>query len=444
VTRESALRLYVVAVGIVTILALAAVVRLSDLGASASEGDLLSAAVFGVLCVIASRQKLYYGDSSTIAMGTTPQVAALIALPLPAAVLLVTVAKLVSELSLRFRDGRRWMSVITVNLGGTILANIVAGVSFHLLHGDTLLWAGDVDKLFAIPALVALIVSYHVMDALVVVGAISLSSADSPWAVFRSIFKGVLVPHVSLAFVGIVFALLWHYAKAMSLLIIVPVIFSARSFEAAARLRRETIEAVLRLAESIDYRDTQTSEHSERLAELTRRLCQQLDLIPEHTAEIVLASRVHDLGKIGISNDILLKQGPLTEEQRRLMQDHTTIGANILSSYSAFSASVPIVRHHHERWDGRGYPDGLRGEEIPLGSRIICVADSFEAMTSDRVYRRGMSVDTAVERLKAGMGSQFDPQVCAAFIQMLIEDGSYVPPELEAGPELRLVREQTG
>jgi HD-GYP domain-containing protein (c-di-GMP phosphodiesterase class II) len=98
---------------------------------------------------------------------------------------------------------------------------------------------------------------------------------------------------------------------------------------------------------------------------------------------------------------------------------------------------VGIVKHHHERWDGKGYPTGLKGEEIPIGSRIISVVDAFDSMTADRPYRKGMSVEQAVERLKAGMGSQFDPRVCGMFLQMLIEEGIYTPPE--PAPELRLV-----
>jgi hypothetical protein len=292
----------------------------------------------------------------------------------------------------------------------------------------------------ALPALATLTVSYHFVDAFVVVCAISLSRNSRPWSVFRAMFTGVLLPHVSLVFVGVVFAVLWHFSPGLSLLVAVPVFFSVRSFEAVARLRKETVEAVLKIAESIDYRDTGTAEHSQRIADLTRRLSMALGLAAEHVTDVVLASRVHDLGKIGISNEILLKVGPLSEHEREIMQEHPAIGAKILSSYSAFQGSVAIVRHHHERWDGKGYPDGLKGDDIPIGSRIVAVVDSFDAMTADRPYRQGMSVTAAVERLKDGMGTQFDPKICAAFIQMLIEDGVYTPPD--AAPHLHLVTDR--
>ena len=194
------------------------------------------------------------------------------------------------------------------------------------------------------------------------------------------------------------------------------------------RIDTETVEAVLKMAESIDYRDTGTYEHSRRLVDYSRRLAASLDLLSEQVKEIELAARVHDLGKIGISNDILLKPGPLTPQERRMMEEHPVIGADILSRYSAFEGSVDIVRHHHERWDRKGYPDGLEGKDIPLGSRIISVVDAFDAMTADRPYRKGMSVNEAVERFKAGMAAQFDPQVCAVFVQTLIDDGTYQPP----------------
>jgi HD-GYP domain-containing protein (c-di-GMP phosphodiesterase class II) len=305
------------------------------------------------------------------------------------------------------------------------------------LHGPHLLAASHWTVLLALPAVVALAVTYYLITVLVVLVAITLNSGEPPLAVLTEMGREPLLPEMSLILIGLVLGVIWNTNELLSLLIIAPVMFSIRSFEAVARLRKETIEAVLKMAESIDYRDTQTYEHSQRLAGLTRRLAMRVELTAEHADEVVLASRVHDLGKIGISNDILLKQGPLTPEERKTMEEHPVIGASILANYSAFKTSVDIVRHHHERWDGNGYPDGLRGEEIPMGARIIAVVDAFDAMVADRPYRRGMPVTQAVDRIKDGMGSQFDPKVCAAFLQMLIDEGTYTPPERV--PELRIV-----
>jgi hypothetical protein len=391
---------------------------------------------------VASRRPVYFGPSSTVAMGTIPQIAALLVLPFPVAVLSITVSKILSEVSFRVEGSPRPMIAMIVNAGGAVFANIAGGAAFYALGGNHYLWSSNWHPLLAFPALAGLAVVYHTMDVLVVVIAISLKNADSPLIVFSSIFRSVLVPQLSLVLVGVIFALLWHASWVLFPLVLVPVWYSSRSFANLAFQRKETMEAVLKMAESIDYRDTLTYEHSRRLADLTRRLASSLGLIEERVEEVVLAARVHDLGKIGISNDILHKQGMLTDQERHVIEEHPVIGADILASYSGFRASLPAVRHHHERWDGRGYPDGLKAEEIPLGARIITVTDSFDAMTSDRPYRRGMSVAEAVERLKDGMGSQFDPTVTAKFIQILIEDGLYVPPS--PAPDLRVLRVESG
>jgi HD-GYP domain-containing protein (c-di-GMP phosphodiesterase class II) len=405
-------------------------------------GWLLAGLAFTAMGAVASRSQVYFGVSSTVAMGTIPQVAALLVLPTPVALLAITASKILSETSMRIQKGRRPLMAMVVNIGGAVFANLAAILAFQALHGQEYLWANSWTPVLAFPALIALAIAYHLVDVLLVVVAISLSSSDSPLAVFGSTFRSVLIPSLSLVLVGVIFALLWHASWVLFPLVLVPVWYSSRSFANLARQRQETMEAVFKMAESIDYRDTLTYEHSERLVDLTRRLARSLGLIQERTEEVVLAARVHDLGKIGISNDILHKQGMLTEEERRVIEEHPVIGAQILSSYSGFRESLAFVRHHHERWDGTGYPDGLRGEDIPLGARIITVVDSFDAMTSDRPYRNGMSVENAVERLKDGMGSQFDPTVTAKFIQMLIEAGQYTPPAVH--PELRVLRVETG
>lgn len=390
---------------------------------------------------VASRSQVYFGTSSTVTMGTIPHIAALLVLPLPVAILAIGGSKVLSEISIRIQTRNRPTKAMVVNVGGAVFANVAGGLAFHALHGQAYLWASSWKPVLAFPGLLTMAISYYLVDVLVVVIAISLYSGDSPFGIFSSTFRSVLIPSFSLVLVGVIFSLLWHASWVLFPLVLVPVWYSSKSFANLARQRQETMEAVFKMAESIDYRDTLTYEHSERLVDLTRRLAKSLELISERVEEVVLAARVHDLGKIGISNDILHKQGMLTEEERRIIEEHPVIGADILSSYSGFRESLAFVRHHHERWDGRGYPDGLRGDDIPLGARIITVADSFDAMTSDRPYRRGMSVEEAVGRLKDGMGTQFDPTVTAKFIQILIEDGVYEPQE--PAPDLRVLRLET-
>jgi putative nucleotidyltransferase with HDIG domain len=444
VTRRRALHGYIAAIGLVSgIITAYCLFEIVDKPRLHSVNMLATTILFLAITWACNQRSAYLSDSSIVNLGSIGQIATILVLPPENAVILIGAAKATSEIVLVMRGQRRSWRAPVVNAGGAILAALAGLVAFQLVPGHEHLWAQDYKPILAFPALLALGAAYHLTEALIVSGAITLTTRESLFTIFGSLTREMLLPELSLIVVGIVFAVLWQFRPVLSAFILVPMYVSLRSFASEARLRMETIEAVLRMAESIDYRDTGTYEHSKRLAEMTKELANALGLTPEHTAEIVLASRVHDLGKIGISNDILLKPGALTPEERHIMQDHPTIGANILSSYSAFQGSVETVKHHHERWDGRGYPNGLKGEEIPIGSRIITVVDSFDSMTADRPYRRGMTVDDAVSRLKDGMGTQFDPRVSAAFIQLLIEQGVYIPVETKA-PELRIVARDAG
>ena len=131
-----------------------------------------------------------------------------------------------------------------------------------------------------------------------------------------------------------------------------------------------------------------------------------------------LGALFHDIGKIGIPSTILLKPGPLTKQERAVMETHPELGERILAPIARLEAVRPIVRHCHERWDGKGYPDALGGRDIPIESRVIFVCDAFHAMTTDRPYRRAMPFEDACKELEGGAGSQFDPDVVAAFLRL--------------------------
>jgi diguanylate cyclase (GGDEF)-like protein/putative nucleotidyltransferase with HDIG domain len=204
------------------------------------------------------------------------------------------------------------------------------------------------------------------------------------------------------------------------------VIFSeevVESLTAGADDSRQTVEqiaAVLILAETLDLRDTGTAQHSQTVGRLCERIASALGLDPERVERVRLAGLLHDLGKIGVPDPILRKPGALTEAEWNEMRKHPELGARILSGANLDDLSAWVLAHH-ERPDGRGYPSGLSGEEIPLEARILAVADSFEAMTSDRVYRAGMPVEDAVEELRRCAGSQFDQGVVDAFLGVLAE-----------------------
>ena len=178
----------------------------------------------------------------------------------------------------------------------------------------------------------------------------------------------------------------------------------------------EVLRGLLRLQA---IKCTGTAAHAARCAQYARALADQLRLPPDEIEAIRVAALLHDLGKIEIPDSILQKPGPLTEKEWELMRQHPDLSHRALAQLGGFHDVLPLVRHHHERFDGAGYPDGLSGEEIPSGSRIILVIDAFDAMTSDRPYRRAMPVADAAKELVRCSGSQFDPRMVRAFLLIL-------------------------
>ncbi|WP_025323994.1 HD domain-containing phosphohydrolase [Deferrisoma camini] len=176
---------------------------------------------------------------------------------------------------------------------------------------------------------------------------------------------------------------------------------------------RETIQG---LALALETKDAYTHGHSENVTRLAVATARQMGLDPDFCETLRQAGLLHDIGKIGISSSILNKPGRLTPEEYEIIKSHPAMGRRILEPISFLREVVPIVYHHHERFDGEGYPEGLAGEEIPLASRVMAVADTYDAMTSDRAYRRGLSHDVAVAELDRCAGTQFDPECVRAFL----------------------------
>ncbi|TMK73503.1 MAG: diguanylate cyclase [Actinobacteria bacterium] len=185
---------------------------------------------------------------------------------------------------------------------------------------------------------------------------------------------------------------------------------------AAGPDRAARYRAAASLAKAVDARDTYTGSHSERVAELAARVALRLGLDAEQVELTRLAGSLHDLGKLAIPEEILRKPGELTDSERLVLERHPQIGFRMLDSLGV-DPVADIVLHHHERWDGAGYPNGLRGEQIPLGARIIFVADAYDAITSDRVYSPRRSPETGLTELRRCAGSQFDPTIVAAFAE---------------------------
>jgi putative two-component system response regulator len=198
----------------------------------------------------------------------------------------------------------------------------------------------------------------------------------------------------------------------------------ARVLERTAELRQARRDILDRLARAADFRDDATGEHTRRVGTLAGGIALELGLDPADAARIGRGAMLHDIGKIGVPDAILLKPGPLSPEEFALIRQHTTIGRDILDGSPARVLQVAsvIAYTHHERWDGRGY-HGIAGSDIPLAGRIVTVADTYDALISERPYRRAGTEVAAIDELRAHSGTQFDPAVLDAFLRLLDNGG---------------------
>lgn len=160
---------------------------------------------------------------------------------------------------------------------------------------------------------------------------------------------------------------------------------------------------------ALDAKDAYTAGHSQRVSEMSLKVCELIGLKKKDILKIHIAAHLHDIGKIGIPDAILNKEGRLTDEEFEIMKTHSAIGAGILSKSKTLSEFSDIVLHHHERFDGKGYPDGLKGEKIPVGARIIAICDSIDAMTSNRRYRKALGFDVCYQEIEKNLGKMYDP-----------------------------------
>jgi putative nucleotidyltransferase with HDIG domain len=264
--------------------------------------------------------------------------------------------------------------------------------------------------------------------------SITLRVRGKPTAILRMIGPLMATAICFYAPVVAALALAYHDLSPWSaFLFLAPALAAQRLFgmyqaqrSLSERLEAANVSFAVALVTALEASDSYTAGHSRAVAIYSRDIAERMGLPRAICDRAYLCGLVHDIGKVGLPASLLGKEGPLTLEERRLMQDHSAIGERILREVDAYDDVASVVRHHHERIDGEGYPDGIRGEEIPLLSKVIAVADAYNAMTSDRPYRDGMPSRVARLRLAQAVENQFDTSVVAAFEAILAtSDDSY-------------------
>lgn len=339
---------------------------------------------------------------------------------------------------------------IILAFAGTVIAEIVARREFRKLVFNVaqficaagvagLVYHGLVSAQAGVPLtsfhsiVIALIASvcYLTMNAVLFAWIVGTSIGKSPVTVFIGHSSGFLLQNVTLPSIGLLLTTVRDLSPWSLFIVLLPLLgpyVAMRGHRETQIQIQQTIEA---LADTVDRRDTSTAQHSERVAKYTQQIIEELGTIRFAESEaIILAARVHDLGKIAIPDAVLLKPGKLDDGEYWLMRQHPVAGDDILRQLTIYKDSLGVVRHHHEKYDGSGYPDGLKGDEIPLGARIVAVADSYDVMTSDRPYARARTVREGKEELLRCKGTHFDPQMVDAFVAVLDRLHQPVPTEV--------------
>ena len=335
---------------------------------------------------------------------------------------------------------RRQPIKTVVNAANSALSTIVSGALYLELADPGRSTIGSVQNLLAAVLAAGVYTLINTGSLAIIVAPVM---GVGPIEMWRTNWGGLHVELLTLVTLGSLIPVLVRENPLSIVLLIVPLLRGPHlAFKGIRQAHHETRVAMEGLANALERRDPYTYRHSIRVTQHVRTILDAMPQIPRPTAEaIIAAAHVHDLGKVGSRDGSLKKPGELSDEERREIEQHSAIGAEIVSRLEAYKQSVDTIRHHHERWDGTGYPHGLQGERIPLGARIIAVADAFDAMTSDRVYRAALPVDVAFAELAKGCGTQFDPQIVELFQSAYQNRGvSAAPqsrPESASGPRER-------
>jgi diguanylate cyclase (GGDEF)-like protein/putative nucleotidyltransferase with HDIG domain len=316
---------------------------------------------------------------------------------------------------------------VLFSMAAVVLATAAAGTAYQLFGG-----APDARPLAFAVAVAGAAGAYFMVTTTLVAFAVAWSRGASPLGVWHADFLWTAPGYVVGAAAAAAFVAALGHVSALVLLlaVAVPALLTYRSyhvyFERLADEQRQVREVsdlhlatVEALAAAIDAKDNAFTQHVRRVERLAGRLAQQLGMSEGEIRGVKTAALLHDIGKLAVPEYILSKPGPLTAEEFARVQAHPRVGAEIISNVPFPYPVVPLVRSHHERWDGSGYPDGLAGEDIPLGARIISVVDYYDALTCDRPYRRAVPEAVAIATLQDEAGRALDPRVVAAFIQLM-------------------------
>ncbi|MEJ7761733.1 MAG: HD domain-containing phosphohydrolase [Thermomicrobiales bacterium] len=336
---------------------------------------------------------------------------------------------------------------VLFNAGQTACYVTAAALCFHALRSGAIP-GPEIDRIGSVAAVVAAVLVLYLVNFTLVSGAVALQVGASPWRVWRMHVGRDGVTEAAIYGIGVVAALLAATFPWALVMLVIPVYFVQQSLRRANQLQSDAYDALAHLVGLLELRDPYTAGHSERVGIIARLLAIRLGLTAEEADTIGRAGRVHDLGKVVIDPGILNKAGALNAAERVEVRRHASDGAEVIAKFSAFGQEHQFVRSHHERWDGMGYPDGLAGEAIPFGARVVGVADAFDALNSHRAYQAAKEPAAIAQIFRDGAGAQWDPRVVEALLAVLDDHETYLqaplaPPSPASGSASEFVPEAT-
>jgi HD-GYP domain-containing protein (c-di-GMP phosphodiesterase class II) len=369
-----------------------------------------AAASFGLISILAHLLSHKMTKETTGSLSFIPVLASAAVAPHWTTVLAVGISAVVEQLVVKRQPVK-----IIFNTAQQSFAIALAILAYRALGGQALTSISQSGSI----SLFALFLVFFLANSICVSGAIGITSGANSWKIWQKNTLGAL-PYDFLSLPVILF-FVWIYIEYKvtgAFVLAVPLLGLRQLYKVNWQLEQTNRELLELMVAAIEARDPYTSGHSRRVAEKARVIAAAVGLREKEIERIVAAALLHDVGKIHeIFGPILSKPGRLTPEEQVIMRTHPIKSAELAATVTQLKDVVPLIRHHHENWDGSGYPDGLKGEGIPLGSRIIMFADTIDAMTTDRPYRAALDSTSVRKELLRYRGTQFDPLICDALLR---------------------------
>lgn len=423
-------RIYVATLGVLAIGATAIVYRLEPVAPWAFVKAAIVFALLSCVCDALAFKKAALSESGSMAF--LPTLAAVIVAPSWVTIITAAISTIIVEVA-----NKRALIKALFNISQDSLWVAVCVLLYRELGGHSLLNSGILAN---VPPFVAILFVFGILNSAAVAGVIAISQSQSFWELWWG--RGRVTLFYDLFTLPFVYVFAWAYLNLGALgaiLLIVPILGVRELYKVNWQLQRTNQELLQLMVMAIEARDPYTSGHSRRVARNAKLIAQAMGLRDKQVERVGVAALLHDVGKIHeVFAPILSKPGRLTAEENAIMQTHPIKSEELVRTVSQLSDVVAPIRHHHENWDGTGYPDGLIGERIPIASRIIMFADTIDAMTTDRPYRSALTEAQVRSEFVKLRGRQFDPNICDTLLKSPIypklfdQDVPLVPVIVEA------------